>query len=67
MLEEGKIGADASATVTEALRREMVVQDISEKARELRRNESLEEFPRVAELYSVIDADTRTVIVDAEL
>jgi CRISPR-associated endonuclease/helicase Cas3 len=67
MLQEGEIGTDASAAVTDALRRELILRDVREKADELRRAEALEEFPRVAELYRVIDSDTRTVVVDPEL
>ena len=33
----------------------------------LRKAERLEDFPLVAELYKVIDSDTRTVVVDPEL
>jgi CRISPR-associated endonuclease/helicase Cas3 len=67
MLQEGRIGADASAAVTEALRREIVLRDVREKADALRKAEALEEFPQVAELYDVIDSDTRIVVVDPQL
>jgi hypothetical protein len=67
MLGEGAIGAATSNVVTDALRRELVVHEVGAKAEELRRCERLEEFPRVTELYRVIDSDTRTVVVDPEL
>ena len=67
MLAEGEFGADATTTVTEALRRELVRRDVRAKADELLKLESLEEFPKVAELYDVIGADTRTVVVDPAL
>jgi CRISPR-associated endonuclease/helicase Cas3 len=67
MLQEVNINSDVSMTVTEALRRELVLFDIRAKADELRKSEVQEDFPRVAELYKVIDSDTRTVIVDLEL
>jgi CRISPR-associated endonuclease/helicase Cas3 len=67
MLGEGAIGPETSNAVTDALRRELVVHEVGAKAEELRRCERLEEFPRVAELYRVIDSDTRTVVVDPEL
>ncbi len=64
MLQEGGI---TSAMVTEAMRRELVVKDIRGKADELLQSERSEEYPQVAELYRVIDSDTRTVVVDPEL
>jgi CRISPR-associated endonuclease/helicase Cas3 len=67
MLHEGAIGIDVSDTVTEALRRELVRCDVRTKAEDLSKMESLGEFPKVAELYEVINSDTRTVVVDSEL
>lgn len=64
MLREGRID---SSVVTEALRRELILKDVSEKAEGLRKSERVLDFPRVAELYQVIDSDTRTVVVNPEL
>jgi len=67
MLLEGKIGPDISGTITEALRRELVLKDAREKSERLRKWEAVEEFPEVAQLYRVIDSNTRTVVVDRSL
>ena len=67
MLDEHLIRADASSAVTEALRRELVLREVAENAEKLRKLETLEDFPQVAEMYKVIDTDTRTVIVDLAL
>lgn len=67
MLEKGEIGRDVSQAVTEALRRELVRKDVRDRADKLREREKLEEFPEVAELYQVIDSDTRVVVVDPDL
>jgi hypothetical protein len=67
MLAKGELGDDVSRVVTEALRRELVLQDVRGKADKLRESESHEDFPEVAGLYKVIDSDTRTVVVDPEL
>jgi CRISPR-associated endonuclease/helicase Cas3 len=64
MLEEGQID---SSVVTEALRRELILKDVGEKVEDLRKSERVLDFPRVAELYQVIDSDTRTVVVDPGL
>jgi hypothetical protein len=53
MLKNGEIDGDVPRAVTEALRRELVLKDVREKADELRKCETLEEFPEVAELYQV--------------
>ncbi len=67
MLAESGLAGDVSTVVTEALRRELVLQDVRGKADKLRRSESHEDFPDVAALYKVIDSDTCTVVVDPEL
>ncbi|MBK5291615.1 MAG: CRISPR-associated protein [Acidobacteriia bacterium] len=67
MLQNREIGVDASGSVTEALRRELVRRDVGEKSEKLLKAEAAEEFPGVEELYSVIDSDTQTVVVDPEL
>ncbi len=67
MLDKGEISPDISRTVTEALRRELVRRHVSERADDLRKKESAQDFPAVSELYSVIDSDTQTVIVDPQL
>jgi CRISPR-associated endonuclease/helicase Cas3 len=64
MLKEGKI---VSSVVTEALRRELVLRELGQKADRLRKAETSANFPEVTELYRVIDSDTRTVVVDPEL
>ena len=56
-----------SAKVTEALRRELVLKDVSERAQRLVTKERIEEYPDVAEMYRVIEADTRIVVVDANM
>jgi hypothetical protein len=61
------LGGDVSTVVTEALRRELVLKDVRGKADKLRTSEAHEDFPDVADLYKVIDSDTRTVVVDPEL
>jgi CRISPR-associated endonuclease/helicase Cas3 len=65
ILEEGLLAGDASQAMTEAMRRELVLTDVRE--RELRRKEAGQEWREVAELYRVIDSDTRTVVVDGTL
>jgi CRISPR-associated endonuclease/helicase Cas3 len=67
MLVENGLAGDVSTVVTEALRRELVLQDVRGKADKLRGSEAHEDFPDVADLYKVIDSDTRTVVVDPEL
>ncbi len=67
MLLEGAIVGNVSGTVTDALRRELVRKEVRQKADELRKAEAQEEYPRVTELYRVIDSDTRTVVVDPAL
>jgi len=64
MLLEGPI---VSGVVTEALRRELVRREVGIEADALRKAERREDFPEVAKLYQVIDSDTRTVVVDADL
>jgi CRISPR-associated endonuclease/helicase Cas3 len=56
--------ADAA---TEALRRELIVGGVAAKADELLRAERLRNFPSVAQLYRVIEADTHLVVVDPGL
>jgi CRISPR-associated endonuclease/helicase Cas3 len=67
MLEEGWSGANASDSVTEALRRELVLRDVRERASTLKKKEACQDFPEVANIYKVIESDTRTVVVDGEL
>lgn len=67
MLAQGGLGGDVSTVATEALRRELVRQDVLGRSDKLRGSESHEDFPDVADLYKVIDSDTRTVVVDPEL
>jgi CRISPR-associated endonuclease/helicase Cas3 len=67
MLADGELKGDASAVVTEALRRELVLKDVRDKADKLREKEAQEEWPDVAQLYQVIDSDTRTVVVDLDV
>lgn len=67
ILREPAFAADVSQAVTDALRRELIRRDISKKADELRKAETEGEFPDVAKLYSVIDSDTRIVVVDPAL
>jgi CRISPR-associated endonuclease/helicase Cas3 len=67
MLAAGEIKGDISLAVTEALRREMVLKDVRGKADELRSCEAQEEWPKVADVYRVIDSDTQTVVVDRDL
>jgi CRISPR-associated endonuclease/helicase Cas3 len=52
--------------VTEALRRE-VLRYYPKEAAELKKQERRQDFAWVAERYRVIDADTRTVVVDRDL
>jgi CRISPR-associated endonuclease/helicase Cas3 len=67
MLREGGFGGSVSDAVTEALRRELVLRDVREKADALRKHEACQDFPAVAKSYQVIESDTRIVVVDAEL
>jgi len=67
MLSEGRVSGDVSAMVTDALRRELILKDVRDKADKLRKLERLGEFPAVAKLYQVIDSDTRTVVIDPDL
>ncbi|HYW45314.1 MAG TPA: DEAD/DEAH box helicase, partial [Bryobacteraceae bacterium] len=64
MLERGELGGGVSTVVTEALRRELVLRDVREKADKLRAYEADEEWRDLAELYRVIDSDTQVVVVD---
>ncbi len=52
--------------VTEALRRELM-SDTSEKHKKLLKMEDEMDYPEVANLYRVIDSDTRLVLIDADL
>jgi hypothetical protein len=67
MLAEARLGGSTSDVMTEALRRELVLKDVSQKANQLSKYEMRRDFPEVAKMYQVIDGDTRTVIVDRAL
>lgn len=67
MLKKNEIGPDTAAAVTAALRRELVLRDISKKAKDVKHAEDTQDFPAVANLYKVIDSDTQTVVVDPHL
>jgi CRISPR-associated endonuclease/helicase Cas3 len=68
MLAQGlEVWPSPADAATEALRRELVLGGVAARAEELLRAERLRDFPAVARLYRVIDADTRLVVVDPEL
>ncbi|MFA5272021.1 MAG: DEAD/DEAH box helicase family protein [Candidatus Omnitrophota bacterium] len=60
---------NATEAVTEAMRLELMSDygDFSQKAEEIIKREKQNDFPEVAKLGRVIDADTRTVIVSTEI
>jgi CRISPR-associated endonuclease/helicase Cas3 len=67
MLEEGELERLTPAeAVTEAVIRE-VLRQYPKEARELKKLEGRYDFAGVAEMYRVIDADTRTVVVPGEV
>lgn len=61
---EGKV---SSEFCTEALRREITQEGMPKKQRDIDVAERNADFPRVEELFRVIDSDTVTAIVDEEL
>jgi CRISPR-associated endonuclease/helicase Cas3 len=67
MMDKNELRGAASAVVTEALRQELIRQDVRTRADELRGCERGEEWAAVAQQYRVIDADTQTVVVDTVL
>jgi CRISPR-associated endonuclease/helicase Cas3 len=66
MLDAG-IAHYGSDSVTEALRQELVLKDVSLKADQLRKCEAVRDFPEVAQLYQVIDSETYTVVIEDKL
>lgn len=60
---------NATEVVTEAMRLELMSDfgDFLQRAEEIKRRERLFDFPEVAKLGRVIDADMRTVIVSTEI
>ena len=67
MLKEGLLERLSPAeAVTEALRRE-VMREYPKEAEALKKKERMRDFAYVAENYRVIDAPTRTVVVDRHL
>lgn len=60
---------NSTEIVTEAMRLELMSDfgDFSQKAEEIKKREKLYDFPGVAKLGRVIDADTRMVIVSAKI
>lgn len=71
LLQEGCLAGefDAASLVTEALRRELWVggKIIGGDGSELVKRENAKDYPEVARLGQVIEADTRLVVVDAAL
>lgn len=56
---------DPTEIVTEAMRRELMSDfgDFENKSNEIKRNEQANDYPEVAKLCKVIDADTRLVVI----
>jgi CRISPR/Cas system-associated endonuclease/helicase Cas3 len=67
LFDENRIETDSPADlITEALRRELM-SDTNEKHKRLQKMETEMDYPEVANLYKVIAADTRFVLVDKEV
>lgn len=67
LFDENRIETDSPADlITEALRRELM-SDTNEKHKRLQKMETEMDYPEVNNLYKVIDADTRFVLIDKEV
>ncbi|MBI5875563.1 MAG: DEAD/DEAH box helicase family protein [Deltaproteobacteria bacterium] len=60
---------DPTEIVTEAMRRELMSDfgDFEKKSREIIKHEKTNDYPEVAKLCKVIDADTRLVVISPEI